>query len=186
MSLLKPDETPLEHYKGASNDPKRPSEDRSAEPKEWVAAHSLHLSVPADLVRIPSPDGISELSIHGHSVWPGWEALPSEYVDEPDPYSSEKPPHGAIHSLKAFWHRNRGLGYVLLAQVFGTLMNVTTRLLELEGNNGKGMHPFQVRLYNPPLRTLLYHCLQSISDPVRSNVHYRRPFHSLHVLQENP
>jgi drug/metabolite transporter (DMT)-like permease len=33
---------------------------------------------------------------------------------------------------------------MLLAQIFGTLMNVTTRLLEIEGNNGKGMHPFQI------------------------------------------
>ncbi|KAF2431928.1 hypothetical protein EJ08DRAFT_586544 [Tothia fuscella] len=46
--------------------------------------------------------------------------------------------------MKAFWVRNKGLGLVLLAQVFGTLMNVTTRILELEGNNGKGMHPFQI------------------------------------------
>jgi len=33
---------------------------------------------------------------------------------------------------------------MLLAQVFGTLMNVTTRLLEIEGNKGKGLHPFQI------------------------------------------
>ena len=33
---------------------------------------------------------------------------------------------------------------MLAAQVFGTLMNVTTRLLEIEGNKGKGLHPFQI------------------------------------------
>lgn len=33
---------------------------------------------------------------------------------------------------------------MLAAQVFGTLMNVTTRLLEVEGNKGKGLHPFQI------------------------------------------
>lgn len=33
---------------------------------------------------------------------------------------------------------------MLIAQVFGTLMNVTTRLLEIEGNKGKGLHPFQI------------------------------------------
>ncbi|CAK3866681.1 related to DUF6 domain [Lecanosticta acicola] len=34
--------------------------------------------------------------------------------------------------------------YMLFAQFFGTLMNVTTRLLEVEGNKGKGLHPFQI------------------------------------------
>jgi drug/metabolite transporter (DMT)-like permease len=33
---------------------------------------------------------------------------------------------------------------MLLGQVFGTAMNVTTRLLEVEGNKGKGLHPFQI------------------------------------------
>jgi drug/metabolite transporter (DMT)-like permease len=33
---------------------------------------------------------------------------------------------------------------MLLAQFFGTLMNVTTRLLEVEGNLGKGLHPFNI------------------------------------------
>lgn len=46
--------------------------------------------------------------------------------------------------LWTFYQNNRGLAYVLLAQVFGCLMNVTTRLLEIEGNRGEGMHPFQV------------------------------------------
>ncbi|KAK4575154.1 hypothetical protein LTR86_001006 [Recurvomyces mirabilis] len=53
-------------------------------------------------------------------------------------------PRGSRAKLHAFYVRNLGLGYMLLAQVFGTLMNVTTRLLEIEGNNGKGMHPFQI------------------------------------------
>jgi hypothetical protein len=48
--------------------------------------------------------------------------------------------------LKAIWIRNLGLVYMLMAQVFGTLMNVTTRLLEIEGNKGKGLNPFQVCL----------------------------------------
>lgn len=33
---------------------------------------------------------------------------------------------------------------MLCAQVFGTAMNITTRLLEIEGNKGKGMHPFHI------------------------------------------
>lgn len=54
------------------------------------------------------------------------------------------PPEAPSGKLRAFYQRNKGLAMVLLAQVFGTLMNVTTRLLEIQGNNGKGMHPFQV------------------------------------------
>lgn len=32
----------------------------------------------------------------------------------------------------------------MISQLFGTFMNVTTRLLEMEGNDGKGYHPFQI------------------------------------------
>jgi len=58
---------------------------------------------------------------------------------------SPAPPRtGWRGSFDAFWIRNKGILFVMLGQVFGTLMNVTTRLLEVEGNNGKGMHPFQI------------------------------------------
>lgn len=39
--------------------------------------------------------------------------------------------------LKLFWITNKGLALVLISQLFGTLMNVTTRMLEMEGNDGK-------------------------------------------------
>jgi hypothetical protein len=38
--------------------------------------------------------------------------------------------------IQASWTSNKGLALVLLAQLFGTLMNVTTRILEMEGNSG--------------------------------------------------
>jgi hypothetical protein len=47
-------------------------------------------------------------------------------------------------ALRAFWIKNKGLAWVLLSQVFMCLMNVSTRVLEVEGNNGKGFHPLQV------------------------------------------
>ncbi|KAF2101083.1 hypothetical protein NA57DRAFT_24049, partial [Rhizodiscina lignyota] len=56
---------------------------------------------------------------------------------------------------QAVWVRNKGLALVLIAQVFGTLMNVTTRLLEVEGNNGKGMHPFQILFVRMGLTVIL-------------------------------
>jgi hypothetical protein len=54
---------------------------------------------------------------------------------------SPAPPMRRREALQHFWQRNKGLFLVSLSQLFGALMNVTTRLLELEG---KGMHPLQV------------------------------------------
>ena len=42
------------------------------------------------------------------------------------------------------WIKNKGLALVILAQLFGVMMSVTTRLLEMDGAHGKGMHPFQI------------------------------------------
>ena len=44
-----------------------------------------------------------------------------------------------------FWARNKGLALVILAQLFGSVMSLTTRLLVTEGAHGHAMHPFQVR-----------------------------------------
>jgi hypothetical protein len=57
----------------------------------------------------------------------------------PSPYPP--PPKTFKGKATAFWHRNYGLFLVALSQLFGALMNVTTRLLELEGD---GMHPLQI------------------------------------------
>jgi hypothetical protein len=54
-------------------------------------------------------------------------------------------------SLVSFWTRNRGVLLVGLSQLFGALMNLTARLLELEGD---GMHPFQVLFARQGLTTI--------------------------------
>jgi len=46
--------------------------------------------------------------------------------------------------IQIIWERNLGLLYMLIAQLFGTMMNVATRFLEIEGNKGKGLHPAQI------------------------------------------
>ena len=46
--------------------------------------------------------------------------------------------------VRSKWLANKGLALVALAQLFGAFMSVTTRLLELDGSHGAGMHPFQV------------------------------------------
>ena len=54
---------------------------------------------------------------------------------------------GESRSLRArlnnSWVRNKGIFLMLIAQFFGVLMNVTTRILEIDVNNCKGFHPFQ-------------------------------------------
>lgn len=76
---------------------------------------------------------------------------------------------------QATWTRNKGLFLVLLAQVFGTLMNVTTRILEVEGNNGEGLHPFQVRA-GPSVQSGTSTVLMrwGWTDPFRPHGHHSR------------
>jgi len=57
--------------------------------------------------------------------------------------------------VKDFWQRNHGLFLVSISQLFGALMNVATRLLELEG---EGMHPFQV-IFARMIITVFFCCL---------------------------
>ncbi|KAH8685583.1 hypothetical protein BGZ60DRAFT_344091, partial [Tricladium varicosporioides] len=56
--------------------------------------------------------------------------------------------------LLSFWRGNQGLFLVSFSQLFGALMNVTTRLLELEG---EGMHPLQV-LFARMFLTMIFCC----------------------------
>lgn len=95
-----------------------------------------------------SPDTLSNLSVEEFDQLGPRNDEPSVWLDGG---------HQALKSswaakwqarLHASWVRNAGLFYMLLAQVFGVMMNVTTRLLEIEGNKGKGLHPFQVRIHS--------------------------------------
>lgn len=74
--------------------------------------------------------------------------------------SAGPPPH-QHHShpgrLRAFWLRNKGVLLVLLAQVFGSGMNVAARLMETDGRHGRGMHPFQVCGLKSCMRVLRTH-----------------------------
>jgi len=106
-----------------------------------------HLNIPNgdSILRALSPDTLSEFSIDdGDTAQIGRPLLRRPGANDRHPSKSPAPPLTIRIRLKAFWIRNKGLALVLLAQFFGILMNVTTRLLEVEGNNGKGMHPFQI------------------------------------------
>jgi hypothetical protein len=114
--------------------------------KEDVANGSnRYLSAPLSQPSRPlSPDALSNLSADEfEQLQPSRPVTWPSYSDDP----AGKPPPSLIgwrNKLTAYWVRNKGLAYMLLAQVFGVLMNVTTRLLEVEGNKGEGLHPFQI------------------------------------------
>ena len=59
----------------------------------------------------------------------------------PYPRPTTRQPRTWRDSRQRFWNRYQGPLLVTISQLFGALMNVATRLLELEG---EGMHPFQV------------------------------------------
>jgi hypothetical protein len=78
------------------------------------------------------PDSYRRLSI---------STISSNPSRNPSPYPPPPPSKTFKGRVVAFWNRNYGLFLVALSQLFGALMNVTTRLLELEGD---GMDPLQV------------------------------------------
>ncbi len=59
----------------------------------------------------------------------------------PYPHADLAKPQTWRDSLRSFWLNNQGLFLVTFSQLFGALMNVATRLLELEGD---GMDPLQI------------------------------------------
>jgi hypothetical protein len=123
--------------------PKRADTGREEPMADVIRFSNQHLMVPG-ILRVPSPDGFSEIAVyHGgiHSEERAGRGLSTILHNGSPPLA---PRRGVKGWLQSFWARNKGLLLVLLSQFFGTLMNVTTRLLEVEGNNGKGMHPFQV------------------------------------------
>lgn len=87
----------------------------------------------------------------------------SEYTGRLSPFSvrTSTPVHVGIRpqtwrdrlslSWASFWARNRGVVLVASAQLFGALMNLFARLLELDG---EGMHPFQILFARMSLTTL--------------------------------
>lgn len=80
------------------------------------------------------PDTLRRLSVSTISTMGRARSL------SPYPHTSS-PPQTWRDKAWDFWDKNQGLFLVTFSQLFGALMNVTTRLLELEG---EGMHPFQI------------------------------------------
>lgn len=120
--------------------------DRPQKPKSIASSNGGFLSAPlTGPVRPLSPDTLSNFSIDEYEqIHPRQDSRQLDADATSGAESAPPPPPGFRGKLRKFWIRNKGLAYMLLGQVFGTLMNVTTRLLEVEGNKGKGLHPFQI------------------------------------------
>jgi hypothetical protein len=104
------------------------------------------------LLRPQSPGTLSDLSVDDR----GRLILERPQNSTPQPRLSR--PSWRCYA-SAFWVKNKGLAFVVAAQVFNCLMNVTIRILEIEGNHGKGFHPFQVRRIHVCVCRLTHHGL---------------------------
>ena len=101
-----------------------------------------YLDVPLHDAFRPSIDTVSSYSLDNNSerctarsLHPNLERIASR---------SPAPPTTLKGKWAVFWHKNKGLALVLLAQFFGGLMNVATRILEVDATNGPALSPFQV------------------------------------------
>ena len=128
--------------------------DSAAKPS--FAPSQEYLEVPrTGLVRALSPDTVSNLSRDdSDQSRRGRRVLPLVLGGRRRLNASRSPAPTKTWRGRwdAFWLRNKGLILMLFAQVFGVLMNVTIRILEIEGNNGNGLHPLQVVTTNLPRR----------------------------------
>ena len=97
------------------------------------------LNVSRGAIRAPSPDP-SLTSIEDSNdirLDRSLDYLPVQNSRRQASCSPARTPRRTFHGrLQSFWITNKGLALVLISQLFGTLMNVTTRMLEMEGNDG--------------------------------------------------
>lgn len=124
------------------------------------------LNVNRGAVRLPSPDP-SILSIDdSNNIRYGRNP---DYVPARDgrrhASRSPRPSRGVQGSVHRFWIANKGLALVLVSQLFGTLMNVTTRMLEMEGNHGTAAAQFHV--HQSLNASSLRQRLSSLPDSIR-------------------
>jgi hypothetical protein len=137
--------------KSFSNSMLAPPEDSSAVAEDNhgkpTAKTSPYLDVPLQSALNRSSDTVSDLSLYsadnenerrtGRLLTPsGTYRLPS--------MSPGPPPTTRKGKFNVFWMKNKGLVLVMLAQLFGVMMNVATRWLEMDRGDGAGMHPFQI------------------------------------------
>ncbi|KAK0670918.1 putative AAA family ATPase pontin [Cercophora samala] len=80
------------------------------------------------------------------------EVMASGKARTSSPYLTTNAQGLRSRSCFAFWEKNKGPILVIFAQLFGALMNVSARLLELEGD---GMHPLQILFVRMSVTSIL-------------------------------
>lgn len=141
------------------------------------------LNISRGAIRVPSPNP-SILSIDdSNNIRFGRNP---DYVPafESHDYTARVPdtPQTLGGRLQRFWIANKGLGLVLVAQLFGTLMNVTTRMLEMEGNDGEH-HGF--KYFQSHTHIHYRQRLSSLPNSICKNGHHCHMLVLLHVVQKN-
>ena len=103
------------------------------------------LGVPLESSLRHSTDTLSDISTYSLSNGPDGRSE-NLFNDRSTQLQSDSPGHvrGLKGQMISLWLRNKGLLLVVLSQLFGAVMSLTTRLLETDGPHGAGMHPFQV------------------------------------------
>jgi hypothetical protein len=132
-------------------------------------------------IRAPSPDPSSIISIDS-SIRLGRnpDYLPIQHGRRHASHSPA-PPWTFRGRLRSLWVTNKGLALVLIAQLFGTLMNVTTRILEVEGNDGERLYSWLHSVQANVVRQ----GLPSVPNSLRQDVHHCGMRIVIHVVQEH-
>lgn len=175
-----------ETYNGGRNDKGQSRESPGGTVKDQQSNsnkrdESEHLDVPLTNSFRPSTDSMfSDPSLYpGHLAESRFDDRPLLRSPSPagPPLESRPstPPLTWRGKLWAAWLQSKGLVLVMLSQFFGASMNVMTRVLEINGPHGKGMHPFQVSgsLDVAPLCTYSERALMSMycTDSLCPHVH---------------
>lgn len=139
------------------------------------AAHSRgYLEVPLQSSFRPPFGSLSDSSsstVDSHGEIEEYAGRPLVHGGARRPSRALRPESTLRQRANGAWARNKGLILVVLAQLFGALMGVTTRLLETNGAHGRGMHPFQVMTSNAVLRDHNFAKMSCI-DTFRPDEHY--------------
>lgn len=137
-------------------------------------------------IRAPSPDP-SILSIDDvESIRLGRnpDYLPPLQSGRRHASRSPAPPRPVKARLRTFWIMNKGLVLILFAQMFGTMMNVSTRMLEMEGNNGMLTMNCEVFKLSSCADCFCRQRLSSLPDSLLQNGSHCDMFFIIYVVQQ--
>lgn len=146
LSLIMPEKENITRNSSTIGSPNKPSPIHGKQTARSTNGQA-YLNVPFDPSARPSLESYSDFSTHSvdhHNENEGSAELLSTPGGARLRSKSPVLERSRRRRLKDFWAGNKGLMLVILAQLFGALMSVTTRLLETDGKHGRGMHPFQV------------------------------------------